>query len=147
MGTFIELSSEGFELLYSRSINRDILSAVSQQMTYFADLSVYTYGCRDPLPNVVNVGWLDNRHPFPQGDTPPDFRMALSKICVKTRRYPMAYCGVHECEICGDCFGGHEIRVSEENGMRTYVAPDMIEHYVNAHRYKPPQDFIDAVLA
>ncbi len=116
-------------------------------MTYFVDLSVYTYGFGDPQSDVVNVGWLDNSHPFPEADTPPDFRAALSKICEKSRRSSlMDYCGVHECEICGDGCCGKEIEIPGKNGI-TYIAPDMIDHYVIAHRYKPPQEFIEAVLS
>jgi hypothetical protein len=28
-----------------------------------------------------------------------------------------------------------------------YIAPSMIKHYTEKHEYKPPQEYIDAVLA
>ncbi len=41
--------------------------------------------------------------------------------------------------------GSAEIRVFGSNGV-TYAAPDMIYHYVAEHEYKPPDEFIEAVL-
>jgi hypothetical protein len=40
--------------------------------------------------------------------------------------------------------GNGEIRVAAANGI-TYVAPVLVLHYVVAHKYLPPQEFIDAV--
>ncbi len=41
--------------------------------------------------------------------------------------------------------GNGEIRVVGSGG-RTYVAPVMVLHYIDAHAYRPPQAFIEAVL-
>jgi hypothetical protein len=41
--------------------------------------------------------------------------------------------------------GNSEIRVAAANGI-TYVAPVLVLHYVIAHGYLPPQEFIDAVI-
>jgi hypothetical protein len=41
--------------------------------------------------------------------------------------------------------GGAEIRVTSKEGVR-YAAPDMIIHYVEMHRYRPPGSFVRAVL-
>jgi hypothetical protein len=38
-----------------------------------------------------------------------------------------------------------EIRVVGNNG-RVYASPMMLVHYVEAHGYLPPQEFIDAVM-
>lgn len=42
--------------------------------------------------------------------------------------------------------GGAEIRVRAKDGV-VYAAPDMIVHYVLAHRYLPPAAFVEAVIA
>ena len=42
--------------------------------------------------------------------------------------------------------GDAEIRVPGRAG-RVYSAPTLIAHYVDAHRYRPPDEFIEAVLA
>ncbi len=41
--------------------------------------------------------------------------------------------------------GSAEIRVQGPRGDR-YAAPDMIIHYVEAHGYRPPDDFVAGVL-
>jgi len=41
--------------------------------------------------------------------------------------------------------GFAEIRVFGRNG-KIYAAPNLIYHYVTAHSYRPPDEFIQAVL-
>jgi hypothetical protein len=43
-------------------------------------------------------------------------------------------------------FGSAEIRVIGSDSV-IYAAPNLVFHYVRDHGYKPPQSFIDAVLA
>ncbi|MGW0731163.1 DUF7919 family protein [Streptomyces sp. NPDC002851] len=38
-----------------------------------------------------------------------------------------------------------EILVGSGDG-RVYVAPNLVTHYIDAHSYQPPQEFIEAVL-
>jgi hypothetical protein len=42
--------------------------------------------------------------------------------------------------------GSAEIRVPGSGG-RIYAAPDLIYHYVEAHGYRPPDEFVEAVMA
>lgn len=67
--------------------------------------------------------------------------------------------GGHECEFCG-CFGPlfaerhgerrllgvAEIRVFGAGG-RIYAAPTLIYHYVAAHHYRAPHEFLQALRA
>ncbi|MGV9301376.1 DUF7919 family protein [Amycolatopsis sp. NPDC003676] len=39
-----------------------------------------------------------------------------------------------------------EVRIPGAPGT-AYAAPSMIRHYITTHAYRPPQSFIDAVLA
>lgn len=41
--------------------------------------------------------------------------------------------------------GSAEIRVGLPGG-RWYAAPNLVYHYVTAHNYRPPDEFIEAVL-
>ena len=41
--------------------------------------------------------------------------------------------------------GNGEIRITAANGT-IYVAPVLILHYVVAHGYQPPQEFVDAAI-
>ena len=69
--------------------------------------------------------------------------------------------GYHRCNLCDaddachpaevvwegevHVVGSAEIRVIGADGVR-YAAPNMILHYVSAHHYLPPTEFVDAVL-
>jgi hypothetical protein len=112
-------------------------------MAFFEDLTPYTY--MHPEPGTVNIGWLDRRHPFPTGETSAEFRAKLQQLCL---RRVMGTRGGHPCPFCKgrDKPGGSaEIRVVGDG--RVYAAPELVHHYVAAHRYEPPAEFIAAVLA
>jgi hypothetical protein len=117
-------------------------------MSYFADLTPYTY-CQsdeDP-PGTVNIGWLDRDHPFPTGPSSNGFRAKLALLC--QRRVKITR-GFHPCCFCNGPkdpipTSNAEMRVAG-NG-RVYAAPSLIFHYVTAHNYRPPDEFIAAVLA
>jgi hypothetical protein len=108
-------------------------------------------------PPCLTVGWLDASHPYPQG-TPPDlFIERLWGFCKAPVHVTF---GLHDCELCqppatvyqvqrGDetiYFGTAEIRVFGSD-TKVYAAPTLIYHYVVDHRYLPPAEFIQAVLA
>ena len=98
----------------------------------------------------IAVGWLHPDHPFPQGDVPPDFLDKLKRLCrlcgESAEALNWGACGgVHECEFCGKALGACSFGVPGSDVL--FYAPDMIGHYVEAHRYQPPQAFIAAVLA
>ena len=109
---------------------------------YFPDLSQYTYLGLDP--SVLNVGWLDAQHPFQRGKAPSQFvdrlRTLVHNSVHQTR-------GFHQCSFCTDptARGSAEILVTGETGAR-YAAPTLILHYVEAHKYLPPAEFIAAVV-
>jgi hypothetical protein len=52
-----------------------------------------------------------------------------------------SYRGMSQCRFCG-CFNG-----SRDYTDGTYLWPQGLAHYLIAHEVKPPQDFIDHVLA
>ena len=128
-------------------------------MSYFPDLSLYTYMGGDPSPDreVVNVGWLDHAYPFEKGSAASDVCERLKEICLldtarKTR-------GFHLCQFCPlpssywpplllvgreKGLGSAEIRVKGA-GKRVYACPDLIYHCVTEHSYRPPVEFLEAV--
>jgi hypothetical protein len=117
-------------------------------MAYFDDLTPYTYFPVDDdeaSQGAVNIGWLDEHHPFPQGETTSEFQQKLRQLCSNVVNVT---CGIHLCPFCDPIkapAGSAEIRVT--NGSRAYAAPALIHHYVTVHRYRPPVEFIAAVLA
>lgn len=131
-------------------------------MTYFPDGSPYTYFPPteedDDAGELVCAGWLDGGHPFRTGDPPPGFVDKLAWLCVNELHQRTR--GIHFCEICqpegsrqvsvlvaGEKrrLGTAEIRV--RTPRFTYAAPTLVLHYVVDHRYLPPDDFVEAVLA
>jgi hypothetical protein len=134
---------------------------------YFPDLSPYEYDVAEGDAPALNVGWLDATHPFTKGSPPAGFLdrlRRLSRITVKQMR------GFKVCPFCPELhlllepgnaseqsralyrscledgrFSSAEIRVSGQDG-RIYASPVMLLHYVQAHDYLPPNDFIGAVM-
>lgn len=113
-------------------------------MSYFADLSPYTYSTRSDKRVVVNVGWLDAAIPFHTGSEKSERFLKTLKGSVVSRRMH-ATRGFHDCPFCRSARGSAEVWF--DGPKRTYAAPELIAHYVENHKYCPPQEFIDAVLA
>lgn len=121
---------------------------------YFEDLTKYAYLTTE---DSRNVGWLEKGYFINKGSVPEEFIEKLWKYL----RYPVQVCrGFHVCDFCKKPKNGipiitykgvkrevgyYEIRVWDENG-NMYAAPSLILHYILEHDYKPPQDFIDAVM-
>lgn len=137
-------------------------------MTHFPDLSPYRYGEHamsvggtPPRDGSLNVGWLSSAHALPTGDVPDEVVPKILRLVLYHGVNVMR--GHHDCELCFEEFGrpgtavcmeadGHEvwlgnaeIRVTDRNGV-VYAAPSLVAHYISAHRYLPPPDFIEAVL-
>ena len=122
-------------------------------MTYYPDLSRYEYllrgaiGSSGSYPKLgmpwVNVGWLAKGRDYPRGQSDAVFQERLAHFC---RPHPVwLFCaGIHTCEFCGKAHGGWEIWVVGREKL--YAAPVLIHHYVVAHGYRPPDEFIEAVL-
>ena len=47
--------------------------------------------------------------------------------------------------LCGECSASGNIGVPA--GDILFVAPEMVDHYVEVHRYSPPTEFVAAVLS
>jgi hypothetical protein len=131
-------------------------SNIGGQVAYYLDLSTYTYSHLPGGPPALNVGWLDLEHAYPQGTVPDSFLDRLWAFC---RRPGFRSGGCHGCEFCQTLWvsicerrkdetlglSSAEIRVVGRDGT-VYAAPDLIYHYVVAHHYCPPEEFIQAVM-
>jgi hypothetical protein len=126
---------------------------------YFPDLTPYEYDRRERRANVLNVGWLAEGHPFSTGAADGRLVAALQQLVASPTNL---YRGWHFCEFCPSPMkmspggipvldllpgttGNGEIRVTATNRI-TYVAPVLILHYVVAHGYLPPQEFVEAAI-
>lgn len=124
-------------------------------MSYFPDWSAYSYCPGHARPDTYNVGWLDSGYEFPRGKVPSCFVERLRIYCqcpvLKMR-------GFHVCNLCkrprestripiyDGIVGNGEIRVFGVSGT-VFAAPVLILHYILAHRYLPPSEFVNAVIS
>ena len=121
-------------------------------MTYYPDISEHTMVAAGP--HVRAIGWLDDKHDFPTGSVPTEFVSKLRRITESDTFLFLYYneldfflsqfYGFHTCELCHNFNGGNNIVVPADKEL--YVAPSMILHYVEEHRYLPPKQFVNAVL-
>ena len=127
-------------------------------MTWYADLGPIDY-FHVPEPSPLRaVGWLDGDHPFHTGPTTGDDFERLCELLVEPWA-PWAFAGAHPCELCAHTggpgslqFRGHHVQLGAQNvfvpaGSLLYVAPSLIVHYIDAHQYRPPEEFMAAVRA
>ena len=114
---------------------------------YFADLSTKTQ--IDSGDHIRAVGWLARDWHFTAGDVSSDFAERLRPLCdawslsTDALWWPAAG-GFHECEFCGTYRSSGNLGVP--SGPLLFVAPQMVSHYVDQHRYVPPASFVAAVL-
>ncbi|NQZ09405.1 MAG: hypothetical protein HRT35_19800 [Algicola sp.] len=124
-------------------------------MTYFKDLTKYSYNHDKEIDNTINIGWLNEDHFFDTEEPSDEVLANLWDFCkisvIQTR-------GLHECEFCtsGDfaqeereglklALGSSEIRVFTSYGT-SFAAPTLIYHYVKKHHYKLPVEFVTALI-
>src|ERR1700683_3987629 len=105
---------------------------------YYADLSPYVYFTDES--EATNIGWLDKQQPFPQGATPDGFIEILRILAGNPIRQTR---GFHKYPFCGNEKGSSEIRVTAQDG-KVYAAPILVIHYIEAHAYLPPREFVKA---
>ncbi len=123
---------------------------------YFPDLAQYQYDLPRPLPEVLTVGWLKAGHVFPVGALNSDIVRTLEALLTSHRAHKMR--GFHYCDLCparepihvhlpeGPVFlSSAEIWLPAADGTIIFAAPDLILHYVSAHRYLPPVLFQRAI--
>ncbi len=98
--------------------------------------------------HVRAVGWLHPQYPFPQGTVPA---MVIERLREFTQRCGEStraldwgsFGGLHNCEFCGHFYAVGNFGVPD--GPVLFVAPEMVTHYVEQHKYVPPDEFILAL--
>ncbi|MFF2953713.1 hypothetical protein ACFVVU_20525 [Kitasatospora sp. NPDC057965] len=124
-------------------------------MPYYPDGSPYVYD--DLWPELVNIGWLDDSHPYRRGGVPAGLVDALLRPAADPVNVTR---GVHTCPFCGGFYltvenphaasgstllGSAEIHVAGAGGGG-FAAPTLVIHYILDHGYAPPPPFQRAVL-
>jgi hypothetical protein len=118
-------------------------------MVYYAD--------GESSNSVVWVGWLDKAGPFSTGVTDSVFLQKLLKLYLHRTKQTRGY---HLCPFCAKAevgipleIGGQQIKLGSAeinvkgSGGRTFVAPDLVYHYIVTHRYATPSEFVEAVCS
>jgi hypothetical protein len=101
------------------------------------------------------VGWLE-RPGFPTGSVSKDCVDALV-AALRGGIFLDGYRGVHGCTLCGT--GCPEVRWRRrkvaltghghyllQSGQVVYMAPSLLLHYILDHDYRPPDEFVHAVV-
>jgi hypothetical protein len=105
------------------------------------DLTAFCSDDGQPQFGRLSVGWLPHDDAYSRGPVSPAFLNALRTLARKEHE--------HRCTICDRSRSAGltvtPLEVDAPSGV-TYVVPDLILHYVEAHEYRPPQDFMEAVV-
>ena len=115
-------------------------------MTWYEDLGQKTQIAAGEY--VRAVGWLDSEKPYPKGHVSPEDQALLTRhakgwsACVEALNWPVA-AGYHTCQFCENAHGSGNFGVPA--GRLLYVCPELVAHYVSAHDYAPPEEFITAL--
>lgn len=117
-------------------------------MSFFPDMGTRAFVVGGD--HVRAVGWLHRDHPYTKGAVPPAFLTRLNEFISRFSHTGDLFCfpgcgGLHTCECCKAFSGGDNYGVPRENLL--FVFPEMIVHYIEKHGYKPPDEFLAAVLA
>lgn len=124
-------------------------------MTYYRDLSEYTFS-GSVIPNL-SVGWLSRWRPFATGVVDSE----ILEILASQVRMPRSQTrGIHPCYFCSALrgvkvsvnirdvehnLGSAEIHALSRSG-EIYSAPNLIYHYIDRHGYRPPDEFLQAIV-
>jgi hypothetical protein len=126
-------------------------------MATFNDLTPLTYLGRWE-DRLLAVGWLGAGHEYTTGTVSEAFFAALVRLLADPWQ-PVVATGR---AVCGFCrFSGGPSQLSYAGSMvplgvanlyvagddKVLVAPSLVAHYIDAHEYKPPTVFQEAVLA
>lgn len=133
---------------------------------YYEDLTPFRYDkFRDEsfvTSGALNIGWLDSGHEFHRGLLDEKIINKLKKITFDQQPIKLTR-GYQTCPFCTSFNEelGIDMPVSAQWEGRekllgsgilvlkgdsvTYVFPDLLIHYIEAHDYHPPEEFLDAV--
>jgi hypothetical protein len=114
---------------------------------YFPDLSNETQILRGGY--VRAIGWLDSSNEFPVAD--PDIALVRRLELFRSNSHNAVEAlflwvsgGFHRCQFCENHGDGVNFAVPHEGLL--YVCPGMVAHYVEAHSYSPPREFVEALF-
>lgn len=122
---------------------------------YVRDFTVHPWSGGDWLCRLIAVGWIEAWKPFDKGpvDRGVVARLRALRESFETRFRDFQFRGGHHCSLCRKLDPGVEpLRDSHVNLLVphrgfVFLAPGRVDHYVETHGYRPPDSFVEAVLA
>ena len=134
---------------------------------YFKDHTYYNYYVNKPLEMIINIGWLSYEHFYEMGETEPEFIEKLTEIIINDYFYDYKFNRIRcnsSCKLCKESIlqpyvdkkrnalmdmplGFCELLIPSQVNNQYYASPGLILHYIRDHYYKPPQEYIDSVMA
>lgn len=135
---------------------------VNWYQAYYPDLSRYQNNDKRStdkiFTNVYNIGWLSRDHIFPLGEVSQVWLDKLVSL-ILTRGIGFIYVerGIDKCSFCKESvdiplsdgrsisLGISEVWIPSSLTDKVFAAPDLIYHYIAEHRYKPPDEYLNAV--
>lgn len=96
--------------------------------------------------NHIAVGWLENGKSYTKGKIPEEIVNKIYEL-YNTSEIRHRFCGYHKCDFCDYVnveLGATTIWVTYKEVI--YNCPALIIHYIEKHNYRPPGEFIEAVL-
>ena len=124
-------------------------------MSYYDDLAFWPLA-GEPIETLRAIGWIEQGHPFTRGVVSEKFFGELVQLLVQPWQ-PAVAAGLHRCSLCRFTGGPGTLNYNGTSVTmgaatlfvpgdgRIYSAPSLIAHYIDAHDYCPPQEFISAV--
>jgi hypothetical protein len=130
-------------------------------MSWFDDLSPCDYYGEEHAARFRAIGWLEEGRDFRRGKV--DLRFVHKLVLLLGEPSPLERStDPHYCSLCVYSRGPSEFHLFQSPGMPSvpmgnrnlvlpgagfcYVAPSLVLHYMDAHQYVPPDEFIKAVL-
>ncbi len=114
-------------------------------MTYIPDMAPCTYFPVAKGTPLVAVGWLEDGNEFSKGSVTEAFYRRLEHL-LREPWQPFVAVGVHQCSLCQFDGPVGTANIFVPSNGRILAAPALILHYVDCHRYRPPEEFVQAVL-
>jgi hypothetical protein len=113
-------------------------------MTHYADVSSNYdwYVTGEPMHCI---GWLHPNHEYVKGFVDSDLAEEIVRK-LSTSRCFLYQRGMHECEFCKNACGSGVLLFPCPESRIVFISPSMLPHYITAHSYSPPANFIQAVL-
>lgn len=114
-------------------------------LTHFNDLTECNYFGEVSASSLRAVGWLTIDKPFVTGPMDKDVFVKIKEL-LRDHWQPMVTLGVHHCDLCQFDSPCGSANLFVPNGDLIFVCPELVVHYIAAHHYRPPDEFIEAVV-